>query len=46
MLKAQGYRTMCIGKWHLGHQPQFLPTKRGFDEYYGIPYSNDMTRGR
>ena len=43
LLKAQGYKTMCIGKWHLGHQPQYLPTKRGFDEYYGIPYSNDMT---
>jgi arylsulfatase len=43
MLKAQGYKTMCIGKWHLGHLPPFLPTRRGFDEYYGIPYSNDMT---
>ena len=43
MLKASGYRTMCIGKWHLGHQPQYLPTARGFDEYFGIPYSNDMT---
>src|SRR5436309_849158 len=42
MLKGAGYRTMCIGKWHLGHQPQFLPTARGFDEYFGIPYSNDM----
>lgn len=43
MLKAKGYRTMCVGKWHLGHLPQFLPTSRGFDEYYGIPYSNDMS---
>ena len=43
LLKPQGYKTMCIGKWHLGHQPQYLPTNRGFDEYYGIPYSNDMT---
>jgi arylsulfatase len=43
MLKGAGYRTMCIGKWHLGHQPQFLPTARGFDEYFGIPYSNDMS---
>ena len=42
VLKPAGYRTMCIGKWHLGSQQQFLPTKRGFDEYYGIPYSNDM----
>ena len=39
LLKPLGYQTMCIGKWHLGHQPQYLPTKRGFDEYYGIPYS-------
>jgi arylsulfatase len=43
MLKPRGYKTMCVGKWHLGHLPQFLPTRRGFDEYYGIPYSNDMS---
>jgi len=43
VLKAKGYKTMCVGKWHLGHLPEFLPTNRGFDEYYGIPYSNDMT---
>jgi arylsulfatase A len=43
MLRAKGYKTMCIGKWHLGHLPQFLPTSRGFDEYFGIPYSNDMS---
>jgi len=43
MLKGAGYRTMCIGKWHLGHHPPYLPTARGFDEYFGIPYSNDMT---
>lgn len=41
-LKPLGYSTMCIGKWHLGHLPQFLPTRRGFDEYFGILYSNDM----
>ena len=43
MLKAKGYKTMCVGKWHLGHLPQYLPTARGFDNYYGIPYSNDMS---
>ncbi len=43
MLRDAGYRTSCIGKWHLGSEPQYLPTKRGFDEYFGIPYSNDMT---
>jgi arylsulfatase A-like enzyme len=42
MLKSIGYATSCIGKWHLGRQPGFLPTDRGFDEYFGIPYSNDM----
>jgi arylsulfatase len=43
MLKARGYKTMCIGKWHLGRPEKYLPTSRGFDEYFGIPYSNDMT---
>ncbi len=41
-LKERGYRTGCIGKWHLGHRPEFLPTQHGFDHYFGIPYSNDM----
>ena len=42
VLKKQKYATACIGKWHLGHRSQFLPTRQGFDRYYGIPYSNDM----
>lgn len=42
LLKQRGYATACFGKWHLGDQPEFLPTKHGFDTYYGIPYSNDM----
>lgn len=41
-LKSQGYSTACFGKWHLGHQPEVLPTSNGFDTYLGIPYSNDM----
>lgn len=41
-LKDAGYATACIGKWHLGHLPEYLPTAHGFDYYYGIPYSNDM----
>jgi arylsulfatase len=43
MLKARQYKTMCIGKWHLGRPKQYLPTSRGFDAYFGIPYSNDMS---
>jgi arylsulfatase A-like enzyme len=42
ILKSCGYATACVGKWHLGHLPQFLPTSNGFDSYFGIPYSNDM----
>lgn len=43
-LKEHGYATQCVGKWHLGDQPPFLPTRQGFDHYLGIPYSNDMQR--
>lgn len=42
MFKAQGYATACFGKWHLGWQKEFLPLQHGFDEYVGLPYSNDM----
>ena len=42
MLKAREYRTACIGKWHLGDLPEYMPMRRGFDEFFGIPYSNDM----
>jgi len=42
MLKDQGYTTSCIGKWHLGHKPKYMPNNQGFDEFYGVPYSNDM----
>lgn len=44
VLKEQNYSTMCIGKWHLGDHPDFMPTSQGFDHYFGIPYSNDMNR--
>lgn len=46
VLKKQGYATGIVGKWHLGDQPPFLPTKQGFDSYFGIPYSNDMGKPR
>ncbi len=42
VLKQRGYATACFGKWHLGHLRKFLPPNQGFDEYFGIPYSNDM----
>ena len=42
MFKQKGYATGMVGKWHLGHHPQFLPMRHGFDEYLGLPYSNDM----
>jgi arylsulfatase A-like enzyme len=43
ILKSRGYATGCIGKWHLGHHEKFLPTRQGFDHFFGIPYSNDMS---
>jgi arylsulfatase A-like enzyme len=42
LFKSKGYATAMYGKWHLGHHPIFLPTRHGFEEFYGIPYSNDM----
>ena len=42
VLKSVGYKTKAVGKWHLGDEPEYLPTNQGFDSYYGIPYSNDM----
>jgi arylsulfatase A-like enzyme len=42
LLKAEGYATKAVGKWHLGHLPEFYPTRHGFDSYFGILYSNDM----
>lgn len=44
--KSRGYATMMIGKWHVGHLPEFLPTRQGFDHYFGLPYSNDMQKSR
>ncbi len=46
LLRQRGYATACIGKWHLGHLPQYLPTRHGFDCYFGLPYSNDMQNVR
>jgi len=46
VLKPAGYVTKIIGKWHLGDQPEFLPTRQGFDSFFGIPYSDDMTRDK
>lgn len=44
LLKQAGYTTACIGKWHLGHLPQYMPLQHGFDYFYGMPFSNDMSR--
>ncbi|MGE0760974.1 MAG: sulfatase [Pirellulaceae bacterium] len=46
VLQSAGYATGIFGKWHLGDQPVFLPTRQGFDEFFGIPYSDDMTRDK
>ena len=46
IVKQKGYATCAIGKWHLGHHVEFLPTRQGFDHYFGLPYSNDMKAGR
>ncbi len=43
VLRQASYRSMCVGKWHLGNVPQCAPTVRGFDEFFGIPYSTDMS---
>ncbi len=46
VLKSQGYATGMVGKWHLGDDPSFMPNNQGFDEYFGLPYSNDMVPPR
>ncbi len=42
ILKPRGYNSLCIGKWHLGEKPEYLPTSRGFDSFFGVPYSDDL----
>lgn len=44
LLKTAGYTTACVGKWHVGHQEESMPLQNGFDFFYGIPYSNDMSK--
>lgn len=46
LLRKRGYATACVGKWHLGHHRRFLPTRHGFDYFYGLPYSNDMDKNQ
>ena len=46
ILKDKGYATACVGKWHLGDDPKFMPNNHGFDEFFGLPYSNDMVPDR
>ena len=46
IVKQKNYATCAIGKWHLGHHPEFLPLRQGFDRYFGLPYSNYMLAGR
>ncbi len=46
VLREKGYVTACVGKWHLGDAPKLMPLAQGFDRYFGLPYSNDMTAGR
>jgi len=46
VLKAKGYATAMVGKWHLGHFPETMPLNQGFDRFYGLPYSNDMLKER
>ena len=44
LLKSNGYKTACIGKWHIGHKEKYLPLNNGFDYFYGYPFSNDMSK--
>lgn len=46
VVKSQGYKTMALGKWHLGSDPQYVPTRRGFDQYFGLLWSTDMPQRR